>query len=313
MRRVVAKHPNHYVTLGVSPSATTQQIKKAYRNLARKHHPDKNIGNESAAALFNAVKVAFEQLSTETVREALDTQLRKAAERSAREGKRGEQRREMIERLQKREAAAAARPHADAFRPAATTSKEGDAVKRVRAETSRFVEEVSLAAAAGNRRKRARAAPGGSGGGGSAPRATASARSSAVLRVSANPPGRALPTAAALRAALAPFGAIEHVHDLRPAAAAAVVFFVLPDGAAAAARACDRKQISGLRLAPIDAPPDVTLPAAALAASDAVEARLEAAWKPRTRSAQVRASAKRGGVPPGEAAVLAALAKAAAL
>ena len=41
--------PDHYATLGVPPDATTAQIKKAYRKLARQHHPDTNPGDPSAA------------------------------------------------------------------------------------------------------------------------------------------------------------------------------------------------------------------------------------------------------------------------
>ena len=37
--------PDHYATLGVPPDATTAQIKKAYRKLARQHHPDTNPGD----------------------------------------------------------------------------------------------------------------------------------------------------------------------------------------------------------------------------------------------------------------------------
>ena len=295
---------NWYVDLGVAPDATAQVIKKAYRQLARKHHPDKNRDNPQAAVLFDCIKVAYEKLSTEKDRAALDAQLRTAAEREARDVTRGAQRREMVERLRRREKAAgaarsdaAAHPLGRAFRPAATASdEESAALKRVRAETSRFVEEFSLAAAAGGRRKRARAAD--------AAAATPRLRSSPVVRVSANPAGRALPSSAELRAALARFGSIEHVHDLRPGATAAIVFFVLSDGAAAAARACERKQLDGLRVVLVDAPADVALPPASRAASDALEARLRR-WHPRKRSTEERAVSAEG-------AVLGALAAAAA-
>lgn len=53
---------NPYNILGVSPTASTEEIKKAYRVLAMRHHPDRNA-HESAETRFNAIKVAYELLS----------------------------------------------------------------------------------------------------------------------------------------------------------------------------------------------------------------------------------------------------------
>jgi curved DNA-binding protein len=50
---------DHYQTLGVSPSASTDEIKKAYRKLANKHHPDKG-GDQ---AMFKDISVAYDTLS----------------------------------------------------------------------------------------------------------------------------------------------------------------------------------------------------------------------------------------------------------
>ena len=53
---------NPYTILGVSPTATSEEIKKAYRSLAMRHHPDRNA-HASAESRFNAIKMAYELLS----------------------------------------------------------------------------------------------------------------------------------------------------------------------------------------------------------------------------------------------------------
>ena len=52
-----------YKTLGVSPGATDEEIKKAYRTLAKKYHPDLNPGDEVAAQRMNDINAAYDLLS----------------------------------------------------------------------------------------------------------------------------------------------------------------------------------------------------------------------------------------------------------
>lgn len=53
---------NPYNILGVSPTATSEEIKKAYRSLAMRHHPDRNT-HPGAVNRFNAIQSAYDLLS----------------------------------------------------------------------------------------------------------------------------------------------------------------------------------------------------------------------------------------------------------
>ena len=62
-----------YDTLGIPKNASADEIKKAYRKLARKHHPDANAGDAAAEAKFKEVQTAYDVLSDPEKRKAYDT------------------------------------------------------------------------------------------------------------------------------------------------------------------------------------------------------------------------------------------------
>ena len=85
----MAQKEDYYKALGVSRSASADDIRKAYRRLARKHHPDVNPGDKAAEEKFKQISEANDVLSDPKKRELYDKfgsyseNLRDAAARGA--------------------------------------------------------------------------------------------------------------------------------------------------------------------------------------------------------------------------------------
>ena len=69
----MAQKRDYYEVLGVSKNATDEELKKAFRKLAKKYHPDANLDNkEEAEKNFKEVNEAYEVLSDKQKRQMYD-------------------------------------------------------------------------------------------------------------------------------------------------------------------------------------------------------------------------------------------------
>jgi len=72
---------DYYKILGIPEQADADQIKQAYRKLAKKYHPDLNPDNPDAETRFKEVAEAYEVLSDEAKRKAYDLTRQKTADK----------------------------------------------------------------------------------------------------------------------------------------------------------------------------------------------------------------------------------------
>jgi molecular chaperone DnaJ len=68
----MAERLDYYKTLGVGKNASDEEIKKAYRRLARKYHPDRNPGDQQAEERFKEISQAYDVLSDHDKRKRYD-------------------------------------------------------------------------------------------------------------------------------------------------------------------------------------------------------------------------------------------------
>src|SRR5690348_11375327 len=69
---MMATKRDYYEILGIAREADGEEIKRAYRKLAMKYHPDRNVGDEEAAALFKEAAEAYDVLSNPDKRQRYD-------------------------------------------------------------------------------------------------------------------------------------------------------------------------------------------------------------------------------------------------
>src|SRR5438445_5471586 len=69
----MATRPDYYKTLGVDKKATAEEIKKAYRKLAREYHPDRNPDDKKAEARFKEISQAHDVLGDPEKRKQYDS------------------------------------------------------------------------------------------------------------------------------------------------------------------------------------------------------------------------------------------------
>src|ERR1700736_2526550 len=69
----MATRSDYYKTLGVDKKASAEEIKKAYRKLARQYHPDRNPDDKSAEARFKEISQAYDVLGDPDKRKQYDS------------------------------------------------------------------------------------------------------------------------------------------------------------------------------------------------------------------------------------------------
>ena len=73
--KISSNKDTHYITLGILPTATHDEIKKIYRKLSLEYHPDRNSGDKNKAEIYKKINEAYKILSDEQERKQYDMML----------------------------------------------------------------------------------------------------------------------------------------------------------------------------------------------------------------------------------------------
>lgn len=97
---------DYYAVLGIKSDATLATIKKAYRKLALKYHPDHNQNNPKAQELFQKINQAYNILTNDELKSQVDIKIRAKELHEKRYAEMNEKKRKLREALELREKAA---------------------------------------------------------------------------------------------------------------------------------------------------------------------------------------------------------------
>ena len=84
------EYPEYYKILELPLSADTAEIKRQFRKMAKKYHPDLHTGDKQAEEMFKKLKEAYEVLSDENKRAAYDLDWKKQREKEQKQRKKQE-------------------------------------------------------------------------------------------------------------------------------------------------------------------------------------------------------------------------------
>jgi len=75
-------HPNYFAELGVDPTATLEEVRRAFRRLALRYHPDRNPGDSSSVEMYLKITKAYQSLNSENALREMRKILATTAEES---------------------------------------------------------------------------------------------------------------------------------------------------------------------------------------------------------------------------------------